>query len=213
MDFSHFNTNTASYDISYDTGAFSTVFNLPEITTDLGGNSTSNYPLFDSLMLLPNQYNLGIVTNDNKTLGPQPLSISYFIIKTNSTAITNSDDTTTHSGLSSSSIVIIVVCVVASLVILAIFLTWRWQKQERKRKRMAATVSYSSTTPSDGTQRDNAVALRRDNPAGVGGAFSQSHDFLMDRPTFISGPVLQMHHPTIVLHSSYSTNSSNWQDL
>jgi len=191
VDFAHFNTNTASYDISYDTGASSTVFNLPE----LSGNSTSNCPLFNSLVLSPNQYNLGIVTNDNKTLGTQPLSISYFIVKTNST---NSDNTTTHSGLSPGLAAVIVICVVAILVVLGIGLSWQKKQQIRKQKHkpMAATVSHSRNTPSDGrrTRTDNAVdPHRHDHPAGAGGAFSQSHGFLMDRPTFINGPV-QMHH-------------------
>lgn len=153
VNFAQFNDNTAT---CYGTDADALLIDLPGMDSLIGSNiiDISNFPFF-SVSLAPRaeQYNIGIATNDNKTLNPEPLSISYFVVLTETTTtVVNPDDTTpgsgsgssmgsgstgsgsgstsgpsgtlTSSGLSTKSIVIIVVSIVAALVIAIILQRW-----------------------------------------------------------------------------------------
>lgn len=158
-----FNENSATYNTGAGEGPV--VFNLPGITADPGSpNSTgiANYPLFSSLPLPPNQYNLGIATKFNdQLLNPEPLSISYFIIETNSietnsTGIMNSNDMTqTHPN--TRKIVIIVLSITIPLMVILGIATQMWRSHRLHKKQqqdqipqMVATAG-SGSTPIDDT--------------------------------------------------------------
>lgn len=76
VNYAQFNGSTANY--YYGTEGYGFII-LSEGPTP--GN-IPNYPLFSTILfaLEDSQYNVGITTNDNVTLNPEPLSISYFVV-------------------------------------------------------------------------------------------------------------------------------------
>ncbi|KAE9400306.1 hypothetical protein BT96DRAFT_975431 [Gymnopus androsaceus JB14] len=169
------NSNNASYTVD---GGPVDHFTLPSSTSIISNASSLstvlNWPLLN-LSLSDGQHNLNISTAANVSVNPQPLSIVYFIIKTNSSSVHSITSPTTSSPPSSvssaprsfrakSEVIGIVSGVVTVILLSCIWVVYRKRIRAKSRSGM---VTVPILSPGDSADTSNQLFPRTDSQ-GIG---------------------------------------------